>query len=295
LMAEYVMTVKQLENALASAKDRLPAYRVLLDFYEKIFMAQEASKQKTAPVPPFMTPDVVSAKQKDGFPLVNLAEFPIDVPAASELFDNILEITRNTPGRWAEFTEAILNPSNLHPVPLSPPILFEKFLCQDDDFFVRCAKRYGVDSRMLGFVVSNSLQPSLSLSAQQLEVFLKSGPAWEKGYCPICGSLPGLAVLENDGTRALFCTFCFHKWPTKRLYCPYCGNTNSGRLQYFYSEQETGYRVELCEGCGKYLKSVDLREITHPMYPPLELLTTLHLDIKAREAGYESAVSLLME
>jgi len=295
LMAEYVMTAKQLEKALESAKDRLPAYIVLLDFYEKIFMAQEESKQKTVPVPPFMAPQVVSAKQKDGFPLVNLAEFPIDVPAALKLFDTIVAITRKTPGRWAEFAEALLNPSDLNSTPLNPSVLFEKFLCQDDDFFVRYAKRYGVDSRMLGFVVYNSLRPSLSLSAQQLEVFLKSSPAWEKGYCPICGSPPGLAVLENDGARALFCAFCFHKWPTKRVYCPYCGNTDSGSLQYFYSEQETGYRVDVCEGCGKYIKSVDLREITHPIYPPLEILTTLHLDMKAREAGYESPVSLLME
>ncbi|MCP4023885.1 MAG: formate dehydrogenase accessory protein FdhE, partial [Desulfobacteraceae bacterium] len=35
-----------------------------------------------------------------------------------------------------------------------------------------------------------------------------------------------------------------------------------------------------------YIKIVDLRQLERAFYPKLELITTLHLDMKAREKGY---------
>jgi hypothetical protein len=37
------------------------------------------------------------------------------------------------------------------------------------------------------------------------------------------------------------------------------------------------------------VKTVDGRKLARPVYPPLEQVATLHLDLKAAEAGYESA------
>jgi FdhE protein len=291
--AEYVTTQAQLEQALASAETRLPPYRGILEFYAPVFRAQESAKKKTSPTPIPLPSDILEAKRRGGFPLVTPSEFSIDVDAACDLFHEIVSIARKMPGKWADFADALVTPLDAPPV--DPVLFFEKFLSQEDAFFAETARRYGVDAGMLGFVVYHSVLPSLNRSAEQLAVYLDSAKPWEHGFCPICGSLPGLAAFENEGMRVFFCTFCVHKWPTQRLFCPYCGNRDSGRLQYFYSDAEPGYRVDVCDRCGKYLKSVDLRHISHPLYPPLECLTTLHLDIKAREAGYESAVPLPME
>jgi len=59
-------------------------------------------------------------------------------------------------------------------------------------------------------------------------------------------------------------------------------------LHYFFSEQEEDWRVDVCDGCKKYIKTLDTRKVTRPVYFPLEQITSLHLDLKAREMGYES-------
>jgi FdhE protein len=43
----------------------------------------------------------------------------------------------------------------------------------------------------------------------------------------------------------------------------------------------------LCDTCRRYLKTVDTRTADRSIYPPLEALTTLHLDMKAKDMGYE--------
>jgi len=291
--AEYVTTQKQLEQALASARKRLPAYQGLLDFYGPVFEAVEVSHKNAAPAPVRLSSDRIEKTRQGGFPLVSPSEFFVDMDAAETLFHQIVSIARKTPGKWAAFAEAVSKTADASHA--TPTGFFENFLNQNDPFFADFAGRYGVDLRMLTLVVYNSVLPSLRRCAEQLAAYLDRETPWEKGFCPVCGNLPGLAVLEENGARAFFCSFCYHKWPSRRLFCPFCENTDSGSLQYFYSEAEDGYRVEVCDRCGKYIKSLDLRALSHPVYPPLELLTTLHLDMKAREAGYESAGAFVME
>ena len=81
----------------------------------------------------------------------------------------------------------------------------------------------------------------------------------------------------------------------KRLYCPFCENSDSKLLHYLFSEEEKDVRVDLCDNCKKYIKTVDARRADRTIYPPLEQISTLHLDIKAGEEGYETGVKLLME
>jgi FdhE protein len=128
----------------------------------------------------------------------------------------------------------------------------------------------------------------LILCAKQLGHYLSSDPAWSKGYCPICGSLPALAVLDHDGRRSLHCGFCWHVWPTRRIFCPFCDNTEANSLPYLYSEQEKELRADTCEHCKKYIKTVDMRAADRTLYAPLEHVASLHVDINAQERGYAS-------
>ncbi len=142
------------------------------------------------------------------------------------------------------------------------------------------ADALGLDSEVLSFVVYNSVLPSITKCKHRLSDHLDLEDApFDKGYCPICGNPPKLSSLEKDGARFLFCGFCWHKWRVKRIYCPFCENTTSAKLNYLYAEDEEEYRVDGCDNCKKYLKTIDTRKLDRPFYPRLEEVATLHLDM----------------
>jgi FdhE protein len=59
---------------------------------------------------------------------------------------------------------------------------------------------------------------------------------------------------------------------------------------YLYSEEEKEYRLDACDSCRTYIKTVDTRVIDRRTYPALEQIASLHLDLKASEAGYSAAL-----
>jgi FdhE protein len=176
---------------------------------------------------------------------------------------------------------------------IAPQALFDSLLKSDDGFFEKTAAALDSDKRALAFVAYNSLKPSLTLCAGQLSRYREDGNSWEKGYCPVCGNFPGLAVLDQDGRRFLYCCFCWTAWPAKRIYCPFCEKTGGTTLHSLYSEEEKDLRIDVCDNCNKYLKTVDTRAANRIVYPPAEQVASLHLDINAREKGYESGMELV--
>jgi FdhE protein len=64
---------------------------------------------------------------------------------------------------------------------------------------------------------------------------------------------------------------------------------------YLYSEEEKEYRVDACESCRKYIKTVDTRVLGRRAYPPLEQVASLHLDLKAAEAGYTAGLPIHLQ
>ena len=63
-------------------------------------------------------------------------------------------------------------------------------------------------------------------------------------------------------------------------------------LHYFFSAEEKDYRIYVCDNCKKYLKTGDSRKADRLLYPPLEQVSTLHLDFKAQKMGFESGMQL---
>jgi len=53
--------------------------------------------------------------------------------------------------------------------------------------------------------------------------------------------------------------------------------------------------VDVCDKCKKYVKTIDVRKLQRPMYPVVEQIATLHLDMMAREQGLESGISLWLQ
>jgi len=110
------------------------------------------------------------------------------------------------------------------------------------------------------------------------------------GHCPACGAPPSISfrksMASSDGAaRFLGCGLCGTEWQTNRIRCPSCGETDPQRLPGWQSETHPAARVEACETCHRYVKSVDLT-LDARAVPEVDELRSLSLDLWAVERGY---------
>ena len=89
--------------------------------------------------------------------------------------------------------------------------------------------------------------------------------------------------------RYSLCSWCACQWRVDRLSCSVCGNKEPGTLHYFCGEGEDAHRIDLCDACHHYIKTIDCRSLEAPD-PCLEDLASLHLDVVAVQKGYERSV-----
>lgn len=106
--------------------------------------------------------------------------------------------------------------------------------------------------------------------------------------CPLCISRPQLAVLrpEGDGAkRSLVCSFCLTEWSFRRVVCPACGEQDKDKLPRYSAEDFPHVRVEACDTCKMYLKSVDLT-VNGLAVPIVDEIAAAPLDLWAGDHGY---------
>ncbi len=106
--------------------------------------------------------------------------------------------------------------------------------------------------------------------------------------CPLCGSRPLMGVLRvegDSGKRFLLCSFCSQEWEFRRIHCPTCGEEAEGKLPVYVAEQLPHIRVEACDNCQFYIRTVDLTKDGHAI-PLVDDLAAIPLTLWAHEHGY---------
>jgi len=114
--------------------------------------------------------------------------------------------------------------------------------------------------------------------------------------CPVCESRPQLAVIRPEGQggkRSLVCSWCMTEWEFRRVLCPYCAEEDNAKLPRFSADEFPHVRVEACDTCKRYLKSVDLT-INGLAVPVVDEIAAASLDLWAAEHGYEKIELNLM-
>lgn len=107
--------------------------------------------------------------------------------------------------------------------------------------------------------------------------------------CPLCGSKPQVAALrpEGDGAkRSLICSMCATEWNYKRVVCPNCGEENKDRLPVYVANGIDYVRIDACDTCRTYIKSIDLTKNGHAV-PVVDEIATISLNLWAEENNYQ--------
>jgi FdhE protein len=106
--------------------------------------------------------------------------------------------------------------------------------------------------------------------------------------CPFCNARPVAGVLRGEGDggkRWLLCSLCSTEWEYRRVICPGCGEENKDRLPIYKAAEFPAARVDACDTCQTYLKSIDLTKDGHAI-PVVDEIATVALSIWAEEHGY---------
>jgi FdhE protein len=106
--------------------------------------------------------------------------------------------------------------------------------------------------------------------------------------CPFCGGKPLVGVLrpEGDGAkRFLICALCSTEWAFRRILCASCGEEAVEKLAVYTAKEFGHVRVEGCDSCQRYIKTVDLTK-NGLAVPVVDELATIPMNLWAQEHGY---------
>ena len=266
-------------------KRKRPGYGEILDFYSKVRELQDRSKSSLNIGPIKLETERKDLLAREGFPLMRKEDFPLDVAASIRLFRSLCRIGKAANPHMAVQAEKISEVINNKKIDLKK--LFEGGV--KEETIGRVAAESGLDETILSFFLHSSIRPSIEAGVGQVRGEVDP-ETWRKGHCPVCDSLPSLSLLKGEeGRRYLLCSFCGYEWRMDRLCCPACDNRDQESLKYFCGEGEEVFRIDLCDACHHYIKTIDYRNLEESD-PCLEDLATLHLDLLAAQKGYRRAV-----
>jgi len=153
------------------------------------------------------------------------------------------------------------------------------------ELLTHCWTNTGTPTEPLEFLVLAYLQPCAE--------FVRSRAGLQsEGYthplCPFCNRKPVLGILRplgDGGRRSLLCGFCLAEWEFRRLVCPGCGVEDHAKLPVYTAEELPYIRVECCEACHTYMKTIDLTK-NGLAEPIVDELASVPLNLWAQERGY---------
>lgn len=277
--------LETLRKRIQQIKKKRPGYKAMLDFYQNVREEQRKMKSSLTLEPIVLKKEWKDLLTREGFPLLEKKDFPLDIEASLSLFQSLCQIGKEANPYMAEQVKKIEENIDKKRIDL-------KALLKEgggEQKVEGIAEKLGLDKKIFLFLILTSLKPSIETGVEKLSHEIKT-ETWMRGSCPVCGSLPHLSLLKEEvGKRFLLCSHCGYQWRIDRMICPFCDNRDQESLQFFYAEEEKTHRIDLCDKCHQYIKTIDLRTIGETDFL-LEDLATLHLDIVASQKGYKRPV-----
>jgi FdhE protein len=228
----------------------------------------------------------IAAKLRRGIPALH-AE-PIPLPAhvfglsAREFCEHLAR------GGAGEAATAVGRALDSHA--LDPATLLSACFGRDQRRVRFMASQAGVSPDLAWLVAEMALAPFAYLLEQRAlasdnAVIAHAVVAWDRGFCPACGSWP--AVTEaTGGAHRLRCSFCAAAWRLSSYRCQYCGNDKDSFVTAAPDPEQPARRVQLCGECGGYAKVLEVDAAMEFPLIAIEDLASMDLDMIAIERKY---------
>ena len=262
----------------------MPQYQKALDFLQIILDLQAAQDKKAADLQLPIAPGVARKKWQTGRPL--LTGEPLII--SSSLFREILEeLCLFLPfGETVRMTLVRLLTSNFI-APSNMDTLFKDYITDSKTCIGQIADDTATDPTSVAFILHTALSPFFKIYTTFYRKVFETA-AWRRGICPICGFEPWMARLTHEnGRRMLACSLCHMEWGFHRLCCPFCKDDGQQpKLRYFTAGGDDAHRIDCCERCRRYIKTIDERVVDRTINLQVEDVITAHLDGLAEEQGY---------
>lgn len=257
---------KRIQRAIHLA-ERSPATAEVLAFYRRILDFQK------------MLYDEISARPSIALDIANPFRKQLDVDMAAKHLPRLFSLVQSSgPSKLAQEAARMSSVSS------------DQRRQMLDDFL---SATEGDDTGASLFFARVLFQPLAEklAAAQAMQLAGFSG-----SVCPVCGARPQVAVLRPEGDggkRFLICSFCVTEWEFRRILCPICGEEDYQKLPRYSADDLAAVRVEACDTCKYYLKSVDMT-VDGLAVPLVDEIATAPLDLWAAEQGYKKISSNIM-
>lgn len=287
-MSHSSQEVSSLDQIFGRAMEQNPHNRELLEAFRPVVASQRQLTQSISPGSLNLA-SIDMEKLKAGVPVIRqISLFSPKLPWKETTGLMVSAIKEGLPSLAEELDNIFLfiQKDRLH--------LFDYFNASPDkktELMEHWVKELEVPRGPLSFLLNSVIRVTLERGAREIKAAFDELP-WEKGYCPICGDFPSIALIEETGgKRFLHCSSCGHDWRFTRVVCPFCENQAQQGMTYFYIEGRLQESAFICEKCQRYL--VTLNRASHILDRDLDVtaMSLVHLDVLMQEKGYASMTS----
>ncbi len=286
-MAEHTTSneaSERIRTAIGQVREELPALSNVLNAFEDVLAERAAFKAELPSEQDFAPPSIDPDGFRQGSPAASGSTFHVGLDDLVRAADRLIPALKKGFSKIEEpltlIHEALRNGK------LSEAVGSKEFLEKSDEEIREIIADPGIDPALLRFVAGQLIAPYAEKRAETMTP-LPDDLQWLKGYCPLCGSWPSMSILrEKEGERWLKCSFCAHEWRYIRTACPFCENDDHNKLEYFYSEDRSRERVEVCHECKRYILAMDLRDRVREVVLEIVPIALVYLDILAQDKGF---------
>jgi FdhE protein len=213
---------------------------------------------------------VVACEERDnGAPLLHGAHLALDAELSRSLLRRLADAAGVALGGDIDAREAI-----------------RAAIERDEGALAEMAERCGTSIDAFALLAQVAAMPALRAAARALPD--AGARASQRGYCPVCGAWPSLAEIRGiERERRLRCGACGADWALPLLHCAFCDELDHEKLGSLHAEGEEHLRrVETCESCHGYLKTVTTFDALSMRALLLVDIATIPLDLVAQHRGY---------